>query len=165
MKIVIPGGSGQVGTILARHFHRTGHDVIVLTRRPRAAKWGTVSWDGRTLDNWVSHLEGADLVINLAGRSVDCRYTEANRQEIMSSRVESTTVVGKAIAQCSRPPRIWMNASTATIYRHALDRTMDETSGELGGNEADAPSTWRFSIDCRNGLGTRIFRFTHSSHS
>ncbi len=107
----------------------------------------TVVWDGRTLGAWAGELEGADLVINLAGRSVNCRYTAANRREIMQSRTETTRLIGRAIAQCARPPAAWMNASTATIYRHALDRDMDEMTGEIGGGELGAPAAWRFSID------------------
>jgi uncharacterized protein (TIGR01777 family) len=147
LRIVLPGGSGHIGQLLARHFHDHGHRVVVLSRRPSAASWQVVGWDGRTLDHWVKELEGADLVINLAGRSVNCRYTAANRREIMESRIFPTRIIGDAIARCSQPPAVWMNASTATIYRHALDRPMDEASGELGGNEADAPASWRFSIE------------------
>jgi uncharacterized protein (TIGR01777 family) len=95
----------------------------------------------------VHHLEKADVLINLAGRSVDCRYTSANRREIMESRIQSTHVLGEALRRLADPPRLWLNASTATIYRHALDRPMDEMTGELGGNEPNAPSSWQFSID------------------
>jgi uncharacterized protein len=145
--IVIPGGSGQVGRILARHFHASGCDVTVLSRRVIAAPWRVLPWNGRDLGEWARALDGAHLVINLAGRSVNCRYHERNRREIKESRVESTHAVGRAIGQASRPPAVWMNASTATIYRHALDRAMDEATGETGGAERGAPSTWRFSID------------------
>ena len=107
MKIVIPGGSGQVGTVLARAFARDGHGVVVLSRRPAPAPWRTEAWDGATPAGWVRALEGADAVINLAGRSVNCRYTEANRREILESRVRSTRGVGAAIAQCARPPRVY----------------------------------------------------------
>ncbi len=103
--------------------------------------------NGRELGPWAAAIDGADVVINLAGRSVNCRYTAANRREIIDSRVESTRAVGAAIAQAAHPPALWMNASTATIYRHALDRPMDEATGELGGYEPDAPATWNFSID------------------
>jgi uncharacterized protein len=104
-------------------------------------------WDGRSLGTWVELLEHADLLINLAGRSVDCRYTVANRAAILQSRVESTTILGQAIDCLKFPPRLWLNSSTATIYRHSLDRDMEEATGELGGNEPDVPETWRFSID------------------
>jgi len=106
-----------------------------------------VSWNGTDLDDWARELEGADVVINLAGRSVNCRYTAGNRREILESRVRPTELIGEAISRLHRPPRLWMNASTATIYRHSLDREMDEASGELGGGERNAPDTWRFSIE------------------
>lgn len=147
MKIVIPGGTGQVGTILARAFHTAGHEVIVLGRRPNKAVWRTVSWDAETLGDWAAEFEGADAVINLAGRNVSCRYTADNRRLIKESRVNSTQIVGKAIAQASRPPRVWLQASTATIYAHRYDAPNDETSGLIGGSEPDAPSAWRFSIE------------------
>ena len=115
--IVIPGGSGQVGTILARAFHRDGH-VVVLSRQPQIRPWRVVEWDGVTLGSWRSVVDGSDVVINLSGRSVNCRYTAANRHEILHSRVESTRVVGEAIARAQRPPRAWLQASTATIYAH-----------------------------------------------
>src|SRR5947207_1328313 len=103
-------------------------------------------WHGLELGDWAQQIDGADVVINLAGRSVNCRYTESNRREIRESRVQSTRVMGQAVSQAARPPKLWMNVSTATIYRHALDRPMDEATGELGGSEPDAPSTWNFSI-------------------
>ena len=147
MRVVIPGGSGQVGTILARAFHRDGHDVVVISRRPRARPWRVVEWDGATLSDWQREIDGADVVVNLAGRSVNCRYNAANRQDILRSRVESTRVVGEAIARAQRPPRTWLQASTATIYAHRYDAANDEGSGVLGGNESSAPGSWRFSID------------------
>ena len=147
MKIVIPGGSGQVGTILARAFQEDGHDVVVLSRRPDARPWRVIAWDGATLGNWQSEIDGCDVVINLTGRSVNCRYTAANREEILQSRVLSTRVVGQAIATAARKPRVWLQASTATIYAHRYDSPNDEHSGILGGDEPSAPDAWRFSID------------------
>jgi uncharacterized protein len=146
-RIVIPGGSGHVGNILANHFHAKGDSVVVLARRRIVAPWRVVFWDGASLGSWVEELENADVLINLAGRSVDCRYNAANRKEIMESRTEATALLGKAINQIAFPPRVWMNASTATIYRHVFDRQMDEVTGELGGDETNAPSSWRFSIE------------------
>jgi uncharacterized protein (TIGR01777 family) len=106
-----------------------------------------VQWDGAQIGPWTAELENADVLINLAGRSVNCRYNSTNRREIKSSRVESTQLLGRAVNQLANPPRLWMNASTATIYRHSLDRAMDEETGEIGGNEPNTPPTWRFSID------------------
>jgi uncharacterized protein (TIGR01777 family) len=147
MKIVIPGGSGQVGTILARAFHGDGHDVVVLSRRPEMRGWRVVEWDGVTLGAWQLEIDGADVVINLAGRSVNCRYNAANRREILDSRTASTRAIGEAIGRASRPPHVWLQASTATIYAHRFDAANDERSGVLGGTERDAPDAWRFSID------------------
>lgn len=147
LRIVIPGGTGQVGTILARHFQETGHHVTVIGRHPKPAEWNTVSWSGTEPGPWTQELDGCDVVINLAGRSVNCRYNAANRREIKNSRVITTNLVGEAILAAVRPPAVWLNASTATIYRHSLDRAMDDVTGELGGSEKDAPDTWRFSID------------------
>ena len=147
MKIVIAGGSGQVGRILSRHFHGRGADVAIIARHVEPAPWTAVAWDGLHAGDWCEQLEGADVVINLAGRSVNCRYNQANRREIMESRIITTRLVGDAIARASDPPKLWMNASTATIYRHAIDRPMDEVDGEIGGGEAHLPSSWRFSYD------------------
>lgn len=151
MKIIIPGGSGQVGVLLARAWHARGHDVVVLSRSaPRntaAQPWRFVQWDARTAGSWTQELNGADVVVNLAGRSVNCRYTPANREAIMQSRVESTRVLGEVIASVAQPPRVWLQSSTATIYAHRFDAANDEATGIIGGNEPDAPNTWRFSID------------------
>ena len=147
MKIVIPGGTGQVGQILARHFHANNHAVTVLSRAPHPAPWRVVPWDGLNLGPWVAELEDSDVCINLAGRSVNCRYHPANRRAIFDSRILSTQLLNHVIAKLNHPPAVWLNASTATIYRHALDRPMDEASGELGGNEPGAPATWNFSIE------------------
>ncbi len=146
VKIVIPGGSGQVGHILARHFHENGHAVTVLSRTPRRAPWRVVVWDGVTPGQWIADVEKSDVCINLSGRSVNCRYTAANRREIYDSRIRSTQLLNQIVSSLQRPPRLWVNASTATIYRHALDRAMDEIDGELGDNEPGAPDTWNFSI-------------------
>lgn len=147
LRIVIAGGTGHLGSVLAGHFQRAGHSITILSRLRNSFRKPIALWDGETLGDWVSQLDGADVLINLAGRSVNCRYTPANRADIMNSRVRSTRVLGKAIARLANPPRLWMNSSTATIYRHSLDHPMDEDTGEFGGHESGAPETWRFSIE------------------
>ena len=147
MKVVIPGGTGHIGTILARAFQKRGDEVVVLSRRPEGAPWRTVKWDGETLGDWSSEIDAADIVINLAGQSVNCRYTPENRSMLIDSRVNSTRVLGQAIGEASHPPRVWLQASTATLYAHRYDAPNDEATGIIGGAEPNAPDTWRFSID------------------
>ena len=147
MKIVIPGGTGEVGNVLARAFMDDGHDVVVLSRNPKPASWRTVGWDGETIGEWANEIDGADVVINLAGRSVNCRYNAENRREMMQSRLTSTHAVGQAIAAATQPPKVWLQMSTATIYSHRFDAPNDELTGTIGGNEAYAPAKWKFSID------------------
>ena len=144
MKIVIPGGTGQVGTILNRALTAAGHDVVVLTRRPR--RKGEIHWDGETLGPWVEAINGSDIVINLAGRSVSCRYTAANLQAMMDSRVNSARVVGESIAAAAQPPRVWLQMSTATIYAHCFDAPHDEATGVFGGTEPGVPDYWAYSV-------------------
>lgn len=148
MKIVIPGGTGHVGAVLSRAFARSGHDVCVLSRKPvRSGQVRAVGWDGRTRGHWFREIDGADVVINLAGRSVDCRYTKKNRDLILNSRIDSTRIIGEAIAAARTPPAVWLQASTATIYSHRFDAANDEATGILGGAEPNTPFTWRFSIE------------------
>jgi hypothetical protein len=145
MKIVIPGGSGQIGQMLARGFVSAGHDVVILSRA--AATTGrTVAWDGRSVGAWGQEIDGADVVLNLAGRTVNCRYTKENLRQMMDSRVDSTRAVGEAIAAAARPPRLWLQMSTATIYAHRLDAPNDEATGIIGGNEPDVPAYWAYSV-------------------
>jgi len=148
MKIILAGGTGQVGRILLRTWTRAGHDCVVLTRHPPPnAASRSVAWDGCTLGPWVTELDGADLVVNLAGRSVNCRYTEANLERMMRSRVESTRILGRAIALANNPPKLWLQAGTATIYAHRHDAPNDEASGLIGGAEPGVPALWKRSID------------------
>ena len=132
-RIILAGASGFLGQILREHFVKQGREVIVLTRSPGEAKGGgrECFWDGRTLGEWAREMDGADVLVNLAGRSVNCRYHARNRRLVLDSRVDSTRILGQAVAQCAQPPRLWLNSSTATIYKHSLDRPMDE-SGDIG---------------------------------
>ena len=151
MKLVIPGGSGQIGTLVARHASARGDEVVVLSRTPAgvtaARPWRSVAWDGKTTGPWAAEIDGADAVLNLAGRSVDCRYTPANRRAILASRLDATRAVGDAIAQADRPPAVWLQMSTATVYAHRFDAPNDEATGLIGGTESDAPASWRFSVE------------------
>jgi uncharacterized protein (TIGR01777 family) len=158
MKVVLPGGSGHLGMLVARACAVRGDEVVILSRStvPRSAVSGgrsavggyrVVNWDGRTLGAWAAELDGADVVFNLAGRSVNCRYTAANRREILASRLDSTRVLGEAVARAKMPPRVFLQSSTATIYAHRYDAANDEHHGIIGGQEPRAPETWRFSID------------------
>jgi uncharacterized protein len=146
-RVVLAGGSGQVGSVLARHFHAKGDSVVVLSRSVKPAPWRVVCWDAATLGDWVTELNNANLLINLAGRSVNCRYNTRNRREILNSRINSTRILGKALREIANPPHTWMNASTATIYRHSFDRPMDEFTGEIDRVQPNAPSSWNFSIE------------------
>jgi uncharacterized protein (TIGR01777 family) len=144
VRVVIPGGTGQVGTILDRALTAQGHDVVLLTRSPKGKR--QVYWDAANLGDWVKQIDGSDVVINLAGRSVSCRYTAENLEAMMTSRVESARVVGEAIAEAARPPKLWMQMSTATIYAHRFDAANDEYSGLIGGSERGVPEYWAYSI-------------------
>ncbi len=144
MKVVIPGGTGQLGRILRAEFERTGESVVVLSRRPGP---GEIFWDGKNPGDWTREIDGADLVINLAGRSVNCRYTKENLAQMMDSRVDSTRIVGHAIRQSKKPPSLWLQMSTATIYAHRLDAPNDEENGIIGGQEDGVPAYWARSIE------------------
>jgi uncharacterized protein (TIGR01777 family) len=145
MKVVLPGGTGQVGTVLDRALTAAGHEVVVLTRRPQRER--EIGWDGKTLGPWAEAIDGCDVVVNLAGRSVSCRYTAQNMQAMMDSRVDSARVVGEAIAAAARPPRVWLQMSTATIYAHRFDAAHDEATGVIGGREAGVPDYWAYSVE------------------
>lgn len=145
-KLIIAGGSGFLGQALVGHFAKKNWEVVVLTRRPsdRKSRAREVLWDGETIGDWVGELEGATAVVNLCGRSVDCRYTAANRRIIVDSRVKPTRVIGEAIVRCQRPPVTWLNASSATIYRHTLGDPWDESCTDFS---ATAEARDAFSID------------------
>jgi uncharacterized protein (TIGR01777 family) len=132
-KMIIAGANGFLGKYLCQWFHQRGWEVVGLTRNGGVTSDAKeVHWDGRALGDWAAELDGAGVVINLAGKSVNCRYGEKNKALIFQSRLESTEVLGDAIRLCRRPPKLWLNSSTATIYRHAEDHPQDEDRGELG---------------------------------
>ena len=174
-KIVIAGGSGFLGRILAAHFKELGYVIIILTRSPKAPNHGIheAGWDAHTVGEWARELDSAAAVINLTGRSVNCRYNQQNRKTILESRVHSTRVLGQAIAASKSPPAVWLNASTATIYKHTFGPAWDE-SGEIRGtpeakdefsievatawertfNEAKTPKTRKISMRAAMVFGT-----------
>ena len=129
-KIILAGGSGFLGSCLVKHYFGTDTNVVVLTRHPQKPdnNISYVKWDGKTISGWAAEIDGSDVVINLAGRSVNCRYNEKNRREIIDSRVDSTKAVGEAIKLAENPPRLWINSSTAAIYGDSGDAIMDESS-------------------------------------
>jgi uncharacterized protein (TIGR01777 family) len=148
--------------MLACYFQKQGHHVTVLTRGPYTPPWQTVHWDGEHIGPWTETLEGADVCINLSGRSVNCRMNAANREAMYESRIGPTRLLNEVVSRLSDPPRLWLNASTATIYRHSIDRPMDEATGELGGNELigkrrRAPDTWNFSVYIAKEWETAFF--------
>jgi NAD dependent epimerase/dehydratase family enzyme len=158
MRILIPGGSGQVGTLLARHLHANGHIVTVLSRHPQPAPWRTLPWDGITPGPWAEEIHRSDAVIHLSGRSVNCRYNAENRRQIYDSRTLPTLLLGRLIAASPTPPRLWLNASSSTFYRNTLAEPNDEFTGvpsdlpaqhAAGGvhEPGTLPETWSFSAD------------------
>ncbi len=136
---------------------------MVLSRHTqnRSIKGKLVEWDGRHRGDWTSELEGCDVLINLAGKSVNCRYNKKNQRMIKESRVDATNVLSDALDGLKTPPAIWLNASTATIYRHSLDKAMDEKNGDLGGDEPGAPPKWNFSIDVAKSWEEAFFAGSH----
>ncbi|MGC4015859.1 MAG: TIGR01777 family oxidoreductase [Luteolibacter sp.] len=147
--VVIFGANGFLGRYLARHYAHQGYEVVAIARHKRGWSGDGVflEWDGRTLGPWALALEGAELVINLAGRSVNCRYNERNRREILDSRIDSTRVIGQAIRGCRVPPKVWMNSSSATYYRDAEDAPQDEWRGEPGeGFSVDVARRWELAF-------------------
>jgi uncharacterized protein (TIGR01777 family) len=139
-KVIIAGSTGFVGKYLIKRFKSFGHNVVTISRNHADITWEDIS-------GIKEALEDADLLINLAGKSVNCRYNDTNKAEIFSSRTETTKTLGNAILQCQNPPKLWINASTATIYRHAMDRPMTEKNGELGkGFSVEVAQKWEKSI-------------------
>ena len=163
-KIILAGGSGFLGGELAKHFKTLDWDVVILTRSPKSRTDGVreIAWDTKSLGDWARELDGATAVVNLTGRSVDCRYNAKNRREIMESRVNSTRVVGQAIAQCKTPPRVWLNSSTATLYQHTFGKPHDESSREMDSAtdakdafSVEVAQAWERTLDETNTPNTR----------
>jgi uncharacterized protein (TIGR01777 family) len=168
-KIVLAGGTGFIGKGLIRYLGEKDFDFVVLTRNPqkRTDNVKEVYWDAKNLGPWTRELENADVLVNLTGKSVNCRYTEANKREIINSRTQSTGVLGTAMLQLKQPPKVWINSSSATIYRHAEDRNMDELTGEYGNdfspgvvkaweksfNDITLPATKKFTLRISIVLG------------
>lgn len=144
-KIVIAGGTGFLGNVLTTYFQPKTEIIIVLTRGKSRVEHNIkyIHWDAKTLGDWKSELENADVLINMTGKSVDCRYHQKNKDLILSSRIKSTQVLGEAIQTCKHPPKVWLNSSTATIYRHSLIKEMDEIDGETGkGFSVHVATSW-----------------------
>ena len=133
-KLIIVAGTGFLGQVLVNYFKNKFEEIIILTRGNSETKDGIryVKWNPKAFTGWEKELENMDLLINLAGKSVDCRYTETNKKEILDSRIKSTRILNLAVLNCKNPPKHWMNSSTSTIYRHSLDKQMDEVDGEIG---------------------------------
>ncbi|MBL4663086.1 MAG: TIGR01777 family oxidoreductase [Flavobacteriaceae bacterium] len=143
--LIIAGGNGFLGKILTEYFKSKVEKIVILSRSEEKIIGNVhyILWDGKTLGDWSKILDGSDVLINLAGKPVDCRYHQKNKDLILSSRTNSTKVLGQAIEECSQPPKVWLNSSTATIYRHSLDKEMDETTGEIGqGFSVDVATAW-----------------------
>ncbi|MET1012981.1 MAG: TIGR01777 family oxidoreductase [Paenisporosarcina sp.] len=139
-KVVLAGGTGFIGQYIEKKYKDLGYEVFIISRQPQH-----ISWSDQ--DKIISALNGAELVINLAGKSVNCRYNEKNKEEIIRSRTETSEIIGKAILACEHPPELWVNSSTATIYRHAEDRPMTEANGEIGsGFSVDVAKEWEQSL-------------------
>ncbi|MCD0473566.1 TIGR01777 family oxidoreductase [Flavobacterium sp. EDS] len=161
-KLIIAAGTGFLGQVLVNHFKNKFEEIVILTRGKSqtidAIKY--VNWNAKTFSGWENELEGATALINLAGKSVDCRYTKENKREILLSRIESTRILNKAILNCVTPPKHWLNSSTATIYRFSLDKEMDETTGEIGNDfSINVALSWEkafFKTETPNTLKTAL---------
>jgi uncharacterized protein (TIGR01777 family) len=139
-KIVLAGGTGFIGQYLEDKFTATGYEVKIISRQPQHIAWSNQA-------GIISALDGAEMLINLAGKSVNCRYNDKNKEEIISSRTKTTQILGNALLACGSPPPLWINSSTATIYRHAEDRPMTEENGEIGtGFSVDVAKAWEQSF-------------------
>jgi len=144
-KIVLAGGNGYLGTVFAKYYKDKAGEIVILSRHEKQAEENirTIVWDGKTRGKWTAELVNADMVINLCGKNVNCRYTEKNKAEIFASRLLNTELLGEVIRDLYEPPKLWINLSSATIYRHAEDRPQDEVTGEIGtGFSVDVVNAW-----------------------
>lgn len=153
-KIIIAGANGFIGNYLVEYFVQKQYEVVGLIRShiENTPNVRYVHWDGKNMGYWQRELDGAFALINLAGKSVDCRYNEKNRNLIYNSRLDSTYILGKAIETCEVKPQYWLNAASATIYRHSEDMPMTESSGEIGHG---------FSVDVCKKWEEMFFSFQH----
>jgi uncharacterized protein len=161
-KLIITAGTGFLGQVLVNHFKDSVAEIVILTRGKSEVKSNIkyVHWDAKTLTGWETELENADVLINLAGKSVDCRYTPENKKEILDSRIDSTAILNEAVLGCKNAPKHWLNSSTSTIYRFSLDKQMDETTGEIGDDfSMNVAKTWEktfFEVETRRTLKTAL---------
>ena len=149
-KIVLAGGNGYLGKVLTKYYSDKAAEIVILSRHEKLQERNvrTVLWDGRTAERWTAELVNADILINLCGKNVNCRYTENNKAEIFSSRLEPTEILGEVIHDLYEPPKLWINLSSATIYRHAEDRPQDEETGEHGeGFSVDVCEAWEYAFN------------------
>ena len=161
-KIVLVGGNGYLGGVLAKYFSKIASEIIIIARKnsPKKGNIKTIIWDGKTEGDWVEALDGADLVVNLCGKNVNCRYNTKNKKEIISSRVVPTTLLGNAIQKSNNPPKLWINITSATIYRHAEDYPQNEIMGEIGtGFSIDVCKIWEETFYNFNTPNTRKIAF------
>ncbi|PVX46487.1 hypothetical protein C8C85_2349 [Flavobacterium sp. 103] len=161
-KLIIAAGTGFLGQVLIHHFKDKFEEIVILTRGKSQTKSNVkyINWDAKTFSGWENELENATVLINLTGKSVDCRYTKKNKKEILLSRIESTKILNKAILNCKKPPKHWLNSSTSTIYRFSLDKQMDEVNGEIGNDfSMNVAQSWEksfFKIETPNTLKTAL---------
>ena len=161
-KLIIAAGTGFLGQVIVNHFKDKFEEIVILTRGKSQTidKIKYVNWNAKTFSGWENELENATVLINLAGKSVDCRYTKKNKKEILLSRIESTKILNKAVLNCKNPPKHWLNSSTATIYRFSLDKQMDETDGEIGNDfSINVALSWEkafFKTETPNTLKTAL---------
>jgi uncharacterized protein (TIGR01777 family) len=161
-KLIIAAGTGFLGQVLVNHFKNKFDEIVILTRGKSKTidKIKYVNWDARTLSGWEKELENTTVLINLAGKSVNCRYTKENKKEILWSRIQSTRILNKAVLNCTNPPKHWLNSSTSTIYRFSLDKQMDEVNGEIGNDfSINVALSWEkafFKTETPNTLKTAL---------